>query len=227
MQQRREPRGGIADSILDRIAGDGKPGDRGAIGIAAIAVAPALGPPALGRLLGHLHTHRRTRCSAAGGESQLGKTLEMGNGQIRIALAGETQGAIAESPEAGFKTEIGAKAIEGKGRAQQFLIGGWYPRPGAIHICQQPPTGVGHADAPDRGFRADHRGQLLLQPRTTDLALQLGQTHRGGQGGQHRHRCALHAPGGGEGRRPGRGCGSQWLGQGRGCKTWDRQGCDQ
>jgi hypothetical protein len=148
--------------------------------------------------------------AATRSKGQLGKALQLGQGQIGVALTGETEAAVAEEPELGVEAVIGPEPIEGVGRAQQFLVGGRDARPGAVEIGQQSPLAIGDADAPDRCLTA-HRGQEpLLQRRAAHLKLQLGQAHRRGQRRQRGQRCRLQCVGGDRRGLLGQGCWSYW-----------------
>lgn len=73
------------------------------------------------------------RCSPRT-EGQLGKPLQMGQGEIRIPLSRQPQGAIPKAPELGVEAKFRAEAIQGKGGAHQLLVGRWHPGTGAVHI---------------------------------------------------------------------------------------------
>ena len=112
----------------------------------------------------------------------------MGYCQVRIPLAQDAEGAIRQSPHLGAEPVVRAEAIEGEGRAHQFLVGGRRAGPLAVDIGQQTAAAVGHRYAPHPPFSGQDRFQARLQGRAAHLVLQ----HRGGeargQGRQGSHR---------------------------------------
>ena len=154
---------------------------------------PTLGPPGLARFLGYLQFQQRWQLAAAttGAQRQLREALQLGQGQVGVALTGEPETAIVEPPQLGAEAIVGAEPVEGIGRAHQLLVGGRDPGPAAIEVGQEPPLGIGNGDTPEGGLAANRCQQALLQGGATQLALQLGQANR-------RWRCRH----GGQGRRP-------------------------
>ena len=98
---------------------------------------PTLGPPGLARFLGYLQFQQRWQLAAAttGAQRQLREALQLGQGQVGVALTGEPETAIVEPPQLGAEAIVGAEPVEGIGRAHQLLVGGRDPGPAAIEVC--------------------------------------------------------------------------------------------
>ena len=145
---------------------------------------PTLGPPGLAWLLGDLQPHQRSRLTTAATRShrQHGEPLQLGQGQVGVTLASEAEAAIPQPPELGIEAVIRAQSVQGEGRAHQLLVGSGNAGPVAVEVGQQTALGIGNGDAPHRSL-ASHGGKNpLLQRRTAQLSLQLGQADRWGQG---------------------------------------------
>ena len=95
---------------MNGVAGDSQPSDRGAVGVVAVAWMPTLGPPGLAWLLCKLQPHQRRRFATAATRShrQHGKALQLGQGQVGVALAGEAEAAIPQPPELGMEPIVRA-----------------------------------------------------------------------------------------------------------------------
>ena len=185
-QQLFEPVGWVGHGHLHRIAGHRQPGDRRAVVLGPVGGRPASGPPALGWLLHQLQANRARRPAGptTGAQGELGEAAQLLEAEIGVPFAGEPQAAIAEAPELGAEAVVRAEAVEGKGRADQFLVGGGDAGLAAIEIGQQAPARIDDGDTPDRRLTAHGRRDALLQGRAAHLLLELAQPHRSGQGGQ-------------------------------------------
>ena len=73
---------------------------------------------------------------------------------------------------------IRSELVEGKGRADQLLVGSWNARPLTVEIGEQMALGISHRDAPNRGLRSHRSQDPLLQGRTTDLLRKQGKPNR-------------------------------------------------
>ena len=183
-EQALQAAGWIRHCHVQRIAGEGKPRDRGPVGLGPISPVPALGPPALLRLLNDLDAHRLDAhgsgyafgTAAAGAEGKFGEALQLGQIEIGVAFTGEAKAAVRLPPQACGEAVIRPQPVEGDGRADELLVGGRDARAGAVDVRQQMAAAIGHADAPYGGLTPNQGLQTLLQSRAGHLALQQRQT---------------------------------------------------
>jgi farnesyl diphosphate synthase len=109
-----------------------------------------------------------------------------GDGLLTLAfevLAGSAaEAAIPQPPELGIKAIVRPQSVQGIGRAHQLLVGSRNAGPVAVEVGQQAALRIGNGDAPHRSLASHGGKQPLLQRRTAQLSLQLGQANRWGQG---------------------------------------------
>ena len=120
---------------------------------------PISGPPALTRFLPHHQLNRRC-CQAGRGaraalaEGHHGELLDLSNAEIRIPFPHNLQRSIRVTQQLRLQPEVGAEAIQGKGRADQLLIRCWNPGNAPVQISQQLTAMIEDADAPHPLFRS-------------------------------------------------------------------------
>ena len=193
LQQGLQTLRGVHHRGIDGIACHSQACDRGAIGRGAVVKTPGLGPPGLGGLLGQLEGHqgRQFAAPAPAAKGQLGKTLQLGQGKVGIPLANQAVAPAGQPPQLGGQAVIRSELVEGKGRADQLLVGSRDARPQAVEIGEQTALGIGHRDAPDRGLRSNRRQDPLLQGRATDLLRKQGKPNRRWRRRQGGHRWCI------------------------------------
>ena len=174
IQEGPQPGRWIHHGVINRVAGDRQPGYRSAVSHAAVTPVPTLGPPDAGVFFGKLQPHRIGGGGAAAEGGHPNKALQMGKGEVGIALPHEPEAAIGKTPQPGGQAEIRSEAVEGERRADQLLVRGRRTRTGAVDIGQQAPTCIRHTHAPHLGLCTDHSRHPLLERWAADLGLQNG-----------------------------------------------------